>query len=124
MDVTAQTGLGRQSGGMTMVRCVLIISSDCPLNQMVSRDGDETHLTTMTMEFDLLLFLASHPGQVFTLEELMLRVWGLYHTRGLQYRHRAHPTAAGEGRGLPGEARVHQDGMGGAGTNSRRKSEV
>ena len=31
------------------------------------------HLTVK--EFDLLLFLASHPGQVFTREELMHKVW-------------------------------------------------
>ena len=44
-----------------------------PRNRMVSRGGDEMHLTIK--EFDLLLFLASHPGQVFTREELMHRVW-------------------------------------------------
>ena len=35
--------------------------------------GTEMHLTTM--EFELLLFLASHPSQVFAPEELMHKVW-------------------------------------------------
>ena len=44
-----------------------------PRTRMVLKDGTKMHLTTM--EFDLLLFLASHPGQVFTREELMHKVW-------------------------------------------------
>ena len=47
--------------------------SICARTRVVTRDGAKRHLTTT--EFDLLLFLASHPGQVFTREELMLRVW-------------------------------------------------
>ena len=39
------------------------------------RNGDETvHLTPT--EFDLLAHLASHPGQVFTREQLLVHVWG------------------------------------------------
>jgi DNA-binding response OmpR family regulator len=41
------------------------------------RSGDDTvHLTPT--EFDLLAHLASHPGQVFTREQLLVQVWG-YH---------------------------------------------
>ena len=40
----------------------------------VSRDGEEISLTPL--EFDLLHELASKPGQVFTREELLQRVWG------------------------------------------------
>ena len=39
----------------------------------VFRSGDEVALTQR--EFDLLAFLASHPGRVFTREHLMDRVW-------------------------------------------------
>ena len=35
--------------------------------------GDDRRLTAK--EFDLLLFLASHPGQVFSREQLMDQVW-------------------------------------------------
>ena len=35
--------------------------------------GIDTHLKAK--EFDLLLFLASHPGQVFTRDQLMNLVW-------------------------------------------------
>ena len=81
-----------------------------PLNRMVSRDGDETHLTTM--EFDLLLFLASHPGQVFTREELMHKVWD-YITPVECSTVTVHILqAAGEGGGFNGETHVHQDGVG------------
>ena len=38
------------------------------------RDGAELLLTAR--EFDLLVFLAEHPGRAFTREELMQRVWG------------------------------------------------
>jgi len=44
----------------------------------VARDGVEVQLSQR--EFDLLHFLASHPGQVFSRDQLMDRVWdaGLY----------------------------------------------
>ena len=44
-----------------------------PGSRTVVKDGREKHLTAT--EFDLLYFLASHPGQVFTREELMRLVW-------------------------------------------------
>lgn len=47
--------------------------SICGRTRMVTKDGARQRLTTT--EFDLLFFLASHPGQVFTREELMHRVW-------------------------------------------------
>jgi two-component system response regulator MtrA len=40
----------------------------------VTRDGDDVALTRT--EFDLLAELAEHPGQVFTREALLDRVWG------------------------------------------------
>jgi DNA-binding response OmpR family regulator len=43
-------------------------------SRVVTRDGDEIMLTPK--EFDLLWFLASHPGFVFSRETLMQRVWG------------------------------------------------
>ncbi len=39
----------------------------------VTRDGDEIALTQR--EFELLLFLARHPGQVFSRDQLMESVW-------------------------------------------------
>jgi DNA-binding response OmpR family regulator len=44
-----------------------------PGGRRVSRDGARIDLTPR--EFDLLLFLARNPGQTFTREELMNRVW-------------------------------------------------
>jgi DNA-binding response OmpR family regulator len=44
-----------------------------PAGRRAHRDGDELALTTR--EFDLLLFLARHPGQAFTRTQLMDQVW-------------------------------------------------
>jgi DNA-binding response OmpR family regulator len=44
-----------------------------PGGRRVLRDGEELELTQR--EFDLLLFLARHPGQAFTREQLMDNVW-------------------------------------------------
>jgi two-component system response regulator ResD len=44
-----------------------------PSARRVELGGEEVPLTQR--EFDLLLFLARHPGQAFTREELMDRVW-------------------------------------------------
>jgi DNA-binding response OmpR family regulator len=41
--------------------------------RLASQDRD---LPLTTREFDLLAFLAVHPGQTFNKEELLLRVWG------------------------------------------------
>lgn len=43
------------------------------LGRRVTVRGDEVHLTPL--EFDLLAFLARHPGQVFSQAELVERVW-------------------------------------------------
>jgi DNA-binding response OmpR family regulator len=40
----------------------------------VTLDGEEISLTQR--EFDLLAFLAAHPGQVFSRDQLMDAVWG------------------------------------------------
>jgi DNA-binding response OmpR family regulator len=44
-----------------------------PQTRVVTLQGERVRLTAK--EFDLLWFLASHPGQVFTREQLMDRVW-------------------------------------------------
>ena len=44
-----------------------------PLARVVHVDGKEIELTNK--EFDLLYYLASHPDQVFSREELLNRVW-------------------------------------------------
>ncbi len=43
-------------------------------SRRVLRDGQDVHLTAK--EFDLLWLLANHPGQVFTRDQLLDRVWG------------------------------------------------
>ena len=45
-----------------------------PARRTVERDGERVPLTTL--EFDLLYFLASRPGRVFSREALMEQVWG------------------------------------------------
>jgi two-component system OmpR family response regulator len=45
-----------------------------PARRVVERHGEPVTLTTL--EFDLLYFLASRPGRVFTREALMEQVWG------------------------------------------------
>ncbi len=50
-----------------------------PRLRTVERSGLSIELTAR--EFDLLLFLASHPGQVFTREQLLDQVWD-YHFPG------------------------------------------
>jgi DNA-binding response OmpR family regulator len=45
-----------------------------PARRAVERDGAPVPLTTL--EFDLLYFLASHPGRVFSREALLEHVWG------------------------------------------------
>jgi DNA-binding response OmpR family regulator len=45
-----------------------------PAMRTVSLDGEEISLTQR--EFDLLAYLASHPGQVFSRDQLMDAVWG------------------------------------------------
>jgi len=44
-------------------------------SRQVHRNGEPVPLTAK--EFDLLWFLASHPGQVFSRENLLDKVWGL-----------------------------------------------
>jgi DNA-binding response OmpR family regulator len=45
-----------------------------PATRRVRRGDDEIHLTPT--EFDLLVFLAARPGQVFPREQLLADVWG------------------------------------------------
>ncbi len=46
-----------------------------PVRRTVTRGGAEVALTVR--EFDLLLFLARHPGQPFTRSQLLERIWGI-----------------------------------------------
>ena len=45
-----------------------------PATRRVRRAGSEIHLTPI--EFDLLYFMATHAGTVFTREQLLFEVWG------------------------------------------------
>jgi len=49
-----------------------------PLPRAAFRDGRLLELSRL--EYDLLLFLAEHPRQVFTRGQLLARVWGHVHT--------------------------------------------
>jgi DNA-binding response OmpR family regulator len=46
-----------------------------PVRRTVEKDGEAIHLTVR--EFDLLLFLAQHPGRPFTRAQLLDRVWDI-----------------------------------------------
>jgi len=45
-----------------------------PVSRRVRREGEQVHLTPT--EFDLLSWLATHPGAVCTREQLLAQVWG------------------------------------------------
>ncbi len=67
LDVVAQPGAGQ------------IPQAECPIridtgSRTVEADGDE--IVTTKREFDLLLFLARHPGKAFTRQQIMDSVWG------------------------------------------------
>ena len=49
-----------------------------PRPRTVARDGWPLHLSRL--EYDLLLFLARHPRQVFSRSQLLAHVWGHTHT--------------------------------------------
>jgi hypothetical protein len=49
-----------------------------PRPRTVNRDGWPLHLSRL--EYDLLLFLARHPRQVFSRAQLLAQVWGHTHT--------------------------------------------
>ncbi len=51
-------------------------------SRRVLRDGEEVHLTPT--EFELIAFLAAHPGVVFTREQLLAEVWGYRDGSGLR----------------------------------------
>jgi len=73
--VARARALLRRAGGET--RAETIVRGDLridPSRRVVHRGGEEVPLTSL--EFDLLLFLASRPGRVFDRENLMNRVWG------------------------------------------------
>src|SRR6185503_1718374 len=65
----------RRSSGMLAERTLEIgaLRID-PGRRTVERDGRP--ITVTTLEFDLLYFLASRPGRVFSREALMEQVWG------------------------------------------------
>ena len=62
-EATQSPGATRRSGDLTVN----------PQTRAVTLRGEQVRLTAR--EFDLLWFLASHPGQVFTRDQLMDQVW-------------------------------------------------
>ena len=75
LAVRVQTVLRRSSNTSTTAERLEFegLSID-PRSREVERDGELLRLTAK--EFDLLFFLASHPRQVFSRDQLMGRVWG------------------------------------------------
>ena len=65
---------GAEAGGAPVSRIRLGPLEVDPSGRTVSRGGDEIGLTRT--EFDLLVELASRPGQVLTREVLLDRIWG------------------------------------------------
>jgi DNA-binding response OmpR family regulator len=65
----------RRSSGMLAERVLEIggLRID-PGRRSLERDGESVPITTL--EFDVLYFLASRPGRVFSREALMQQVWG------------------------------------------------
>tara|TARA_R110000744_G_scaffold98144_3_gene189618 strand:+ start:1073 stop:1987 length:915 start_codon:yes stop_codon:yes gene_type:complete len=59
---------------------------DC-LSHIVTLNGQNVELTST--EFDLLFYLASHPDQVFSREQLLSSVWG-YHHSGYEHTVNSH----------------------------------
>jgi len=51
-------------------------------NKRLLRDGQEIHL--QPLDFALLVHLVKHPGQLFTQEALLNRVWGTYTESGVE----------------------------------------
>jgi DNA-binding response OmpR family regulator len=66
--------LRRSSGSVTERLLEMGALRIDPARRVVERDGIAVPLTTL--EFDLLYFLASRPGRVYTREALMEQVWG------------------------------------------------
>lgn len=62
------------SQGMTLRARSLSID---PNRRTLTVDGEPVELTAK--EFDLLVFLARHPGQVFTRDQLLDQVWDFHH---------------------------------------------
>jgi DNA-binding response OmpR family regulator len=73
--VARARALLRRSSGMLAERVLEIggLRID-PARRRLERDGESIAVTTL--EFDLLYFLASRPGRVFSREALMQQVWG------------------------------------------------
>ncbi|GGF73989.1 DNA-binding response regulator [Azorhizobium oxalatiphilum] len=76
----------RQRGGeQAQVEAVLRVGPleiDRPRHR-VTRDGEEIKLTPK--EFDLLAYLARHPGKVLTHRQILGAVWGPAHVEDTQY---------------------------------------
>jgi DNA-binding winged helix-turn-helix (wHTH) protein len=73
-DPADQAGPADRAG---LVQCLPGVVLDT-LGRRVVSDGEELDLTRR--EFELLEHLATHPGRVFTREQLMATVWDLPHT--------------------------------------------
>jgi DNA-binding response OmpR family regulator len=65
----------RLSGARLLNETVTISDLQIDLAAHVARRGEAT-LALTSREFDLLAFLAAHPGQTFSKHDLLRRVWG------------------------------------------------
>ena len=70
----ARTAIDAESAEEAGERMELGAISIDPARREVTLAGTGIHLTAK--EFDLLAFLARHPGRIFTREQLLSRIWG------------------------------------------------
>jgi len=72
IEAVLRRGRGRREEGATPIEVDDLVID--PASRSVRRSGEEVGLTQL--EFDLLAFLASRPGQAFSRDQLMEKVWG------------------------------------------------
>jgi len=81
--LNAETGLDTAKTDNICVGDVVINKG----KRTVILSGNDVKLTAK--EFDLLLYMANHPGQVFSREQLLNAVWG-YHHSGYEHTVNSH----------------------------------
>lgn len=65
----------RRASGVSVEKVLVRGELDIdPARRAVTRNGEAVEVTSL--EFDLLYFMASRPGRVYTREDLMAQVWG------------------------------------------------
>ena len=100
----AALGQRRRRRSEPIVRGDLVIDRE---RFRVLRDGEEVRLTPK--EFELLTYLAQHPGRVLTHRTILKAIWGPQRGRSARASARAGRCAAQEDRAEPVDAAIHPD---------------